>query len=392
MNTSISLRKILVVSETVTHPTTAGNRMCQLAYSRLLEKMGYEVYFLYVHNDYGTEAELEATRRYWKNRFFYYGKSSFWKYRKMAVNLCRMHLCGGQWKVDDYAVPGLASYIERLHRQYGFHGIIVNYVWLSGLFSSLSIPVKALFTHDVFSFRNQRIGHKQVYSLSPDEEAKGVQRCPFILAIQENEAVYYTYLAPKSRVFTVYSPFEYTEQPLVGNKHILFLSGPNAFNLTGITYFIQEVMPLLVERDPEIKLLIGGGICRCITGDLLRPYVELTGEVASIDDFYSRADVAVNPVFQGTGLKIKTFECISYGKAVVVHPHSADGIFAPAEAPLLLARDATEYAEKLLSMIGNEEALRANRRQCKQYLAQMNRHIMEQYRQLFGLPATAGKR
>lgn len=384
MTTSVSPRKILIVSETATHPTTAGNRMCQLAYSQLLEKMGYEVYFLYVRNDYGTDKELEATRRYWKDRFFYYDKSSFWKYRKILVNLCRIHFCGGQWKVDDYAVPGLTRYIKHLHRQHGFHGLIVNYVWLSGLFPSLPIPVKALFTHDVFSFRNRRIGNKQFYSLTPDEEAKGLQRCPSILAIQENEAMYYTYLAPRSQVFTVYSPFEYAEQPLVGNKHILFLSGPNTFNLEGIACFIREVMPLLVERDPEIKLIIGGGICRRITGDLLRPYVELSGEVDSIDDFYCRADVAINPVFQGTGLKIKTFESISRGKATVVHPHSAEGIFAPAEAPLLLARNAAEYADKLLSLIGNQEALLANRRHCKQYLEQMNCHIMKQYRQLFG--------
>lgn len=389
MHTPTSSRKILIVSETVTHPTTAGNRMCQLAYCQLLEKMGYEVYFLYVRNDYGTEAELEATRRYWKDRFFYYAKSPLGKYRKFLLNLCRIHLSGGRWKVDDYAVPGLTRYISRLHREQGFHGIIVNYVWLSGLLPSLSIPVKALFTHDVFSFRNRRIGDKSVYTLTPDEEAKGLQRSPHILAIQQNEAIYYRYLAPNSRIFTVYSPFEYTPQPVQGNKHILFLSGPNAFNLEGIGCFIREVMPLLAERDPEIKLLIGGGICRRITGDLLRPYVELAGEVDSIDDFYRRADVAVNPVFQGTGLKIKTFESISRGKATVAHPHSAEGIFAPAQAPLLLAANAAEYADKLLSLIGNKEALLANQQQCKHYLEQMNLYIQEQYRQLFEeTPAT----
>lgn len=382
MHTPVS-RKILVVSETVTHPATAGNRMCQLAYCRLLENMGYEVYFLYVRNDYGTDAELEATRRYWKERFFYYAKSPVGKYRKYFVNLCRIYLGKGSWQVDDYAVRGLARYIDGLHRRHRFHGIIVNYVWLSGLLPSLDIPVRALFTHDVFSFRNRHLGDKRVYSLTPDEEAKGLQRCPNILAIQEKEATYYSFLSPGSRVFTVYTPFEYVEGLFAGNKNILFLSGPNDFNLEGIAWFIRHVMPLVVARDPEIKLVIGGGICRRIGTDLQRPYIELTGPVDSADDFYRLGDVAVNPVFHGTGLKIKTFESVSRGKVTVVHPHSAEGIFNPAEAPLLIARDAKDYAARLLSVVGNEEVVRAHRRQCERYLGEMNNHIREQYRRLF---------
>lgn len=376
-------KKILVVSETVTHPATAGNRMCQLAYCRLLEEMGYEVYFLYVRNDYGTASECEATRQYWKERFFYYAKSPVWKYRKYLVNLRRIYLGKGNWQVDDYAVPGLARYIARLHKEHRFHGIIVNYVWLSHLFPVLDIPVKALFTHDVFSFRNRRVGDKRMYSLPPDEEAKGLQRCPGVLAIQEKEAVYYSYLSPGSRVLTVYTPFEYVEGPVAGTKNILFLSGPNAFNLEGIAFFIREVMPLLVASDPAIKLVIGGGICRRIGPDLQRPFVELAGEVDAVDDFYNRGDVAVNPVFHGTGLKIKTFESISRGKITVVHPHSAEGIFAPAEAPLLIARDAAQYADRLLSVIGNQQAILSTRRQCEHYLRRMNAHIKEQYRRLF---------
>ena len=383
MHTPVS-RKILVVSETVTHPATAGNRMCQLAYCRLLENMGYEVYFLYVRNDYGTDAELEATRRYWKERFFYYAKSPVGKYRKYFVNLCRIYLGKGCWRIDDYAVPdGVARYIRRLQREHRFHGIIVNYVWLSRLLPSLDIPVKALFTHDVFTFRNRHVGDKRIYSLTPDEEAKGLQRCPNVLAIQEKEAVYYQYLSPGSRVLTAYTPFEYVGGPLAGNKNILFFSGPNDFNLEGIVFFIREVMPLVLARDPAVKLVIGGGICRRIGTDLQHSYVELAGEVDSVDDFYQRGDVAVNPVFHGTGLKIKTFEYISRGKVAVVHPHSAEGIFNPAGAPLLTASDPQEYAGRLLWAIGNEKAILDHRRACERYLGQMNAYIREQYCRLF---------
>lgn len=41
------MKKVLIISDTPTHPTNTGNKMCILSYATLLQDMGYDVYFLY---------------------------------------------------------------------------------------------------------------------------------------------------------------------------------------------------------------------------------------------------------------------------------------------------------------------------------------------------------
>lgn len=64
-----------------------------------------------------------------------------------------------------------------------------------------------------------------------------------------------------------------------------------------------------------------------IINDDLGEGVKLIGYVDSPNVLYEQGDVAINPTYQGTGLKIKTFEAISYDKVTMVHPHSMKGVF-----------------------------------------------------------------
>lgn len=73
--------------------------------------------------------------------------------------------------------------------------------------------------------------------------------------------------------------------------------------------------------------MVGGSICKMLSGLSDIDGVKVLGYIDSPANFYAQGDVAINPVYQGTGLKIKTFESISFDKVVMVHPHSMAGIF-----------------------------------------------------------------
>ena len=56
------MKKLLIVSDTPTHPVSGGNRACILQNVDLLRNMGFDIYFLYVHNYDAPEADIdEAT-------------------------------------------------------------------------------------------------------------------------------------------------------------------------------------------------------------------------------------------------------------------------------------------------------------------------------------------
>lgn len=371
------MKKILVVSECPTHPVTAGNRSCQLAYCELLIQMGYEVFFLYVNADSGSPSN--AMRQYWAKRIFVYERGFIIKYWRKVMNRLKKNLNRSYLAVDDFYSFGLTKYINNINLECNFDAVIVNYVWMSRVFKGLNIENKILFTHDCFSHKALHTNTK-IYSLTPSQESKGLRRCDKILAIQQNEAAYFRFLAPLSKIFVVYSPFSLFDTPCVNTKNILFFSGSNIFNINGISKFISEVWPLVLKKDPEVKLLIGGKLCGCIKDKFIDNNVFYYGETDDCLNFYQQGNIAINPVYQGTGLKIKTFEALSYGKVVITNPHSAEGVFKKNGSPIIIADNPTMYAEQILRFVQNPCLCGEYKLKAYSYLNEMNEYIKQTYK------------
>lgn len=376
-----SMKKLLIVSDTPTHPVTGGNRTCILQNAEMLRQIGFDVYFLYVHNYDAPNSHIAPTREHWGDRFLFYRLKPVQHFYRRVIS----RLYPRQYSELDYLFPwGLNKYVNSLHKKYGFSGMLVNYVWLSKL-ADTNIPNIALYTHDVFSNRAERMNDPQYCwrSFSVADEAKGIRRFNNILAIQNVEASYFKYLAPKKNVYTVYSPMEYQEQPLTLNSNILFLSGAGDANIYGLDWFVKEVLPLVRAERPEACLIIGGSICDHISNRYDDKNIQLMGRVDNPSDFYANGDVVINPTSQGTGLKIKTLEAIAHGKYTVVHPHSAEGIFERVQPPVNASDSPKEFANRIVTALGNREILNKNNDCCKIYLEAYNRYISIIYNDLF---------
>lgn len=373
-------KRILVASDVVTHPILKGNQQCIMQYVRILRKLGFEVFYLYLDL---VEGRLDTTemQAYWGEYYFSYVTPA-WQIisQKIRRRIKRRYYSD---KVDVYYPFGLTSFVNKLQAQYHFDGLIVNYVWISKL-AECEIPVKALFTHDVFADRNKKLGKKDAwYSFKPEEEAKAVARFSEVLSIQEEESEWFRQIAPTSHVQTVYSSFDFVEQPIAGNKNILFFSGGGELNQAGIIRFVRKVLPLLIQKDDDIRLLLGGGICGCFKQEELDRHIILKGCYDNPDDFYALGDICINPVFSGSGLKIKTFEALAHGKVTIVDPHSALGVYQADTIPLYRVNCPAEYVEIICQFLGDKDALLHKRQECKTYIALLNEYIFMRYKKLF---------
>ena len=116
------------------------------------------------------------------------------------------------------------------------------------------------------------------------------------------------------------------------------------------------------------------------------PYdVILKGKYDNPDDFYALGDICINPVFNGSGLKIKTMEAISHGKVTIVDPHSAIGLFQSNSAPLYRVETAQDYLDIVFRFICNEGALLENQQVCDIYMSKLNNYIFQQNIEIFKL-------
>ena len=82
---------------------------------------------------------------------------------------------------------------------------------------------------------------------------------------------------------------------------------------------------------------------------------------------------------KGTGLKIKTFEALSYGKVVIVHPHSSQGIYKRDTAPLLLASQPADWVNIISDILKNRILVQEIKQKDEKYIQEMNNYINSQY-------------
>ena len=369
--------KVLLVSSNQSHPTDAGNRTAIMGQVQIFQHLGCDVHFLFVDMALRQTDESQM-KEFWGDNYHTYHLNPLRKVRRVIIDKVRVSLSHGRWLCDDHYPFGLEKYVEQLNNQMHFDAIILQYIRLSRLLTYTNIPRKAIYTHDVFSYKDLRTGAPFYEACNAHEEAKALQRCPNIFAIQEDEATYYSYLAPKSKIYTVYSHFDYHSQPPTGNKNILFLASRMDFNVNGITWFLDNVWPLMVNQDPELKLIIGGTVCEKISKDKYSS-IKLLGRVDSLENFYLQGDVVINPVYQGTGLKIKTFEALSYGKVVIVHPHSSQGIYQRDTAPLLLATQPADWVKMISVIFKDRYQVHEIKQKDEKYIQEMNNYINSQY-------------
>ena len=374
---------ILVISDCPTHPTDAGNRSCQLAYCNLLKNMGYNTYFLYFSLDRNEDSQIDM-KKYWGEDLFVYYTPGIQRFLQKVISKFCTYFRLDFFMLDIFCPWFSSRFVQKIVDDLKIDSIIINYIWLSKLFIKVKVKNKVIFTHDVFSYKRLK-GNSSWFSFSPGKESMGLLRCDKILAIQENEAIYYQYLAPLSKVYIVYSPYHFHSQKIVGTLNLLFFSGGNDYNLKGIRTFLYNVFPQIKRVLPDVRLFVGGGICKALSKDDLDESVILKGFFENPADFYQLADIVINPISEGTGLKIKTFEAISYGKIVLAHPHSFEGVFKKESVPMFKCHNVEDYLRYMRDIKKGLLSCEVVRQECERYILMLNKEIGKQYQAALAL-------
>ena len=166
------------------------------------------------------------------------------------------------------------------------------------------------------------------------------------------------------------------------NHVLLFMGAGGEFNLHGIQWFLKEIFPSIIKRFPDVTFKIAGTVCKLLS-DVKDSHVELVGFVEDEANFYKLGDVSVNPTYEGTGLKIKTFESIAYDKVTMVHPHSLIGIFNPDKAPIFSSLNAAEWVSYLEKVWGDEKTIKNIKEMNCNYIEEMNAFVISEYKRFF---------
>lgn len=299
-------KRILVVSPIPTHPSDQGNAARILTLATQLAARGFTLDFFY----YGMEGINPQTRHemeaFW-NEFHFLPSVQL---PEPAFARC--------WGLDDWCPDTLCTAVAALHARKQYDAVLVNYVWMSKVFTGLENTLKILDTHDMFGGRHDvsiREGMEpRWYFTSLAEEERGFCRADLLLGIQSEESA-----IMRARV----------DVPVMTIGHLMephFLLHPRTETPRFTFGYLGSGNPWNVRSVQALdeELAAGGGPDWLLAGGILKqqplylkscPY--LLGFVKRLEEFYSAVECVINPMSGGTGLKIKTVEALSYGKPII---------------------------------------------------------------------------
>jgi glycosyltransferase involved in cell wall biosynthesis len=130
-------------------------------------------------------------------------------------------------------------------------------------------------------------------------------------------------------------------------------------NVDAARFLCREVMPRVVMRVPDARLLLVGASPPPAVVELedCHPSVRITGPVPDVTPFLVRADAVVCPLRIGGGVKVKMLEALSLGKAIVATSVAAQGI-PDADHACAIADDPATFADAVVMMLTDADLRR----------------------------------
>ena len=139
-------------------------------------------------------------------------------------------------------------------------------------------------------------------------------------------------------------------------------------NIDAVDYFCSEIWPAIRKEFPDAIFQIVGRNPFPKVQRLASESVQVTGTVPSVAEYLERASVVIVPLRIGGGTRLKIFEAMAMGKALVSTSIGAEGLDVESGRDLLLADDSSSFADAVILLL-RDAAIRRRLEQAAVQLA-----------------------
>lgn len=141
---------------------------------------------------------------------------------------------------------------------------------------------------------------------------------------------------------------------LRNKKNIVFIA---AFdyppNIDGAVWFVENVYPYIRKNSNEVRLLLVGRNPNSKILKLQNDSITVTGTVPDVSPYFELADIFINPIFYGGGVKIKLIQAGFYGKPVVSTSFGCYGSVYEHEKEILVTDNPKQFAKYCIDILEN---------------------------------------
>jgi glycosyltransferase involved in cell wall biosynthesis len=266
---------------------------------------------------------------------------------------------GAEPTLDSFRNDAALAHFTTLCKRLKPAAVIAQYIRLAYLREATRTP----FIIDTIDIMHQRAkafhdhGEQHWIAISKEEEVATLAKCNAVIAIQPHEAEQLRALLPKTPVLTATHPSPIYPHKRKPTDHVTlcYVGGNSAPNVQALRSFLDNIWPRLRDQYHErITLHIAGGVIAAFPEEGPDGVVWM-GHVDDLAAFYRKADIALNPVQFGGGLKIKCVEALCHGLPLVTTPTGAEGLEHGANEAFLMAEDDNDFLNTLTTLIEEPE-------------------------------------
>jgi len=246
------------------------------------------------------------------------------------------------------------------------------------LFPAVNLPKRlpcpaVIFTHNVESeiWRRhaetkapgiQKRLYGQQYARMLRYEGRTLARFDGVLAVSDADRDTFTSLYPRALKVPVHVvptgvDTEYFApanlQSAFSNLQLIFTGSMDWLpNEDAMQFFCRDILPLIRAQEPGVRLSIVG---RAPTPSVKRladdSAIQVTGRVDDVRPYMRDAAVYVVPLRIGGGTRLKIFEAMAMGKAVVSTTIGAEGLPVTSGEHLMLADEPSTFANAVVALL-----------------------------------------
>ena len=243
---------------------------------------------------------------------------------------------------------------------------------------TMKVPV-VLFQHNVESEIWRRHAEtsanpamKQMYKMEFSKmlryEQSAVQKFDHVIAVSEHDRSLMGAWTSLSRITVVPTGVDLSRFQTQGSQSqgISISAGANAPlvmfvgamdwppNMDGVEYFCAEVWPAVRAKVPEAQFRVVGRNPVARIQKLASDSVQVTGSVPSVVEHLREAAVVIVPLRIGGGTRLKIYEAMAAGKAVVSTTIGAEGLDVHHGKDIWLADNAKAFGDAIVSLLRDQ--------------------------------------
>ena len=282
------------------------------------------------------------------------------------------------YAVTKFTSPAVQDLLSKWDREGRFDVAICDFLSASLNFPRNLQTPSVLFQHNVESALWQRqakheaslvkrLAFKLEAAKMTRYERATVKRFQHVIAVSNYDRDLMTEMMDGERISVVPTGVDLQEYSAVATEtgyqadcnNVLFLGSMDwEANIDGVDYFCRKIWPDVQSAVPKARLYVVGRNPHPRVLQRASDSIDITGRVDSVLPYLEQAAVFVVPLRIGGGTRLKIYEAMAAGKAVVSTTVGAEGLDVHDGQDILLADTESAFAAAVIDLLRNSELRR----------------------------------